>query len=1503
MALGFKGRLVAPLIGLVLVPALFVVMIPTAPGRALLRWGTITAANSTLNGTLEIGAVEGSPFGLLRLVDVRIRDEARQTALAADRIEIVHRLWALLGGRVHIQRADVDGLVVDWPRLQTTLPSSNAPSTDSAPTSESIPITADHIAVRASRLTIADGQTIEQLQLVATATLAQPHLEATIHRLVGRRNRVPFRVHGTADYGERGLSALKLAASIGGLRLNLERTAKTAHRIDVVGRLQWPPGALAALLSQPQLRGSGDLKVHLVAGDRAPDRDLSARVWGRLGGGHVDLQVRRPTAPLSVRVVAKRFDPARIHDAAPPSRLNLTMTATVHMAKTGPRGHGRLDLRGIIRPTPASPVLSIDAGRLDVRGDHTRGSFGLTVDTSAGRVRATGQVRAPAGEASIEAGILHVDGLRLDRLSGDQLAGTVGAVVQVSGPARAPSIQAELRASRLVVGALTLGDIDARTRLATGPQRVAIDWSRLEWKAPATTWTSTAGRVRLAGKRLTVDNLHLSSDLGRLQARADLVLDAPLGPHSKASIALKQLDLRSLTGLHPSIAARPRGTVTGTVRFDGAQKDVDFELDVRRARWSRAWPTISARARGDVSSDRARVTASGWGAAWGQARVVLDVAAPTKWRQPAHWAATRAQALRKLDSTFDLKLRGLNAATFQGGYAKGSLQITAGARRVQADIQTANIAVKGLPEIGAAALQVESGQQTVKLNATASIQKRRALKVQAVVHAPLVTVLERPWRTLRAELEATSDRFPIEVLGLRPPWGEPSLQARRAPISGELSLHAHGRLSPAGPRMRADLRLRRVHLNRATPPITLDLMAEASTKTASATLSLTAPELGEHRARLLARMPKAFDIASIAPYVQLLELDSNKVSLAAVGSIAGIDGLAGTFGAEVAASDGLRSVTAQVDVKRVTVHPAVSAFDLTARITESSTQTTVRSTVLVDGHRFLRARLETPRPIVDALGGPVNGWPLAGRIESQDFPLSSALVSKRSAKDLDGRLTMQVALAGTFGEPIIDASARSDELRLGDTRFTALEVDHHQGPDERTSRARFAQDSGGHLRLDVDASDPSQTKIAVAAQAFRLGFLTPLTEWAQAGTAIDGRLDGAVTVHQQPTKTSGRGRITAQDLRLAFVAGPPIDSGSATLVLDGDRAQAELQARSGSGKLNAELALNDGDTVRGRFSADEIHIAGGGQIIAIDLGGSINGQQTADGFDATVLLDDGLIRLPERSARALHPITRHSDVVFQQSRWQGAVPAPKPTTAAPPWTVRIRTAKPVGVRGAPIEAMLNVDVTARPQGKAVAVRGDARAEQGTVTLFGRRYTIERARVLLGGHVPSRPRVDVLLSYDFNACTFFVGTSGPLDDPKLTLSADPAVYTDKQLLGFLFGASPDEDNPNKTPEQQGIDAAAGVLLGQLQSQLKQNLPIDTLAVDLGDGADSGQANVSLGKWITDRLFVAYTYRHGAAQTENTSEGLLRYRFLRSWLVELVFGDRGNGAADILWRKRW
>ncbi len=1495
--------------GLLLV-AIVLLLLPTPPGRAVLRWALESGAEVALDGEFTVGALEGSPYRSPRLIDVRLRTRDGQVALSLERLALDYSLTALLTGRVHLSRASVEGLTVDWPALERTLPKSSAPTEPDTGDGGGIPaVNIDRLVLDARSVVVSQDLVLRDLRIVGTATLTDDVYAVGIEHAAAERAGSSMRLQGRVVWSGGRLEAARVSARLDEVQVDLRRVETSSHAIDVEGRLRWPPGAAAVALAVPHLRGAADLELR-ATGDL--DR-LKVTVGGRLGGGRVGLVASGPRDPIEIAVSADRFDPSRLYDRAPPARLNLDLRVAARVGSGRPTATAEARVSGAIRPLPSAAVIAIDDARIDGRWRDGAVAASARIATSIGRVEVEGAAQPFDAHPTLLGVEAFIDQVRLADL-GVGLEGTATATVKASGPLRHPTLTTALRGDQLAVGDVRIGDLEGRLTVGAPPlgQRggsTRIEWEGLRWAAPAAVWTSTAGLVLLSDGQIGLEQVSFASPRGRIRLSGHVDLSEPLEGATWVTLDLEALDLSTAQGIVRAPAVRPSGLVDGRLRFD-PQGGLAAEISLRGVRIDPRTPPVDGRIGALIDSNDARVDIRARGFGGGRLRLDARARPPVKWRNPAAWARLGITAIQRIDAEVEADLHRVFPDAIERGRVSGHVKVSPAGERLDAQVRATEIEAAGLPAVTEASIVALGAADAVKLDARVRLNGETALEIAGEVQAGLPALARRPWLWPPIDFTAATKRFPLELLRLEVPRGATNGEEQPAPVAGRISLEASGHHGDDGDRFLLDVEVQQLKLTPDVPSIGAQVEARVEDQRVTAAAQLKADELGAHRLVLEGCVPARFDAESALGCLERLQFEGRDLSLTAVAALVDLAGVSGRAEARVVAGPGLADLRASVSADDLALHPALAPATLRAELAQTSTETTLRSTVRVAGVDLLEVDGAAATIASDMLrkGFDPRRVPIRGRVHIDRFPLERALKNPIDGRQLTGELTVVSEARGTAAMPSVRSDVDIQALTIGDVRFGRFEVKHRlDGPASRL-QAELRQDRGGRLSIDADFTDPEDPAVDVSSVGFRIGVLSTLASLNDTSLSIDGALDGQLSTRGPIDRPSAVGRLILHDLAVVVPGGPPLRQGALALAVNRERLSLDLRAKSGPGTVKADvsagLTKEERFRVDGRFALDDVAVAGGAQIAIVDLDGVVSGGPEGAGFEAEVMLTDGLVRLPEETSRTLHPITERPDLVYKTSRWQGmSLGGPRSKAPSTPFALRLRASKAIRVRGDPADALVNLDLVARSSRRGPSVSGDVSAEQGTVTLFGRRYTVERGQVTLGGQVPPQPRLDILLSYEFEACAFFIGVSGPASEPKLKLSAVPDIYDDKQLLGFLFGASPDVENPDKTPSQQGIDAAASVLLGQLQAQLRKNLPIDTLAVDLGDGTNSGQANISLGKWLTDRVFVAYSYRHGVGPTENTSEGLLRYRFLPSWLLELAVGDRGNGAADLLWTRRW
>jgi translocation and assembly module TamB len=92
--------------------------------------------------------------------------------------------------------------------------------------------------------------------------------------------------------------------------------------------------------------------------------------------------------------------------------------------------------------------------------------------------------------------------------------------------------------------------------------------------------------------------------------------------------------------------------------------------------------------------------------------------------------------------------------------------------------------------------------------------------------------------------------------------------------------------------------------------------------------------------------------------------------------------------------------------------------------------------------------------------------------------------------------------------------------------------------------------------------------------------------------------------------------------------------------------------------------------------------------------------------------------------------------------------------------------------------------------------------------------------------------------------------------------------------------------------------------QLKKTLSTKVPLDVLSIEAGAEGFVG-ARVEAGTYVTDQVYVGYSYRYGAdpLEAENTNTVRLEYQISPRWSFEFQYGDARQGSADLIWRKEY
>jgi translocation and assembly module TamB len=168
-----------------------------------------------------------------------------------------------------------------------------------------------------------------------------------------------------------------------------------------------------------------------------------------------------------------------------------------------------------------------------------------------------------------------------------------------------------------------------------------------------------------------------------------------------------------------------------------------------------------------------------------------------------------------------------------------------------------------------------------------------------------------------------------------------------------------------------------------------------------------------------------------------------------------------------------------------------------------------------------------------------------------------------------------------------------------------------------------------------------------------------------------------------------------------------------------------------------------------------------------------------------------------------------------------------------------------------------------PSSELVA-RGQVRSVRGTYTAFGQRLAIERGVLVFDGPVDN-PSLDIQAMRRNQSVAAGVTVSGNLRAPLVRLVTEPTVPESEALFWLVLGRAPESHAGGADLGMLQIAASALLPAGGSHptQALFAQLGIDS--VQLRGGTSAQSQVVSIGKRVSDRLYVTYEQGLAGAQT--------------------------------------
>ena len=199
-----------------------------------------------------------------------------------------------------------------------------------------------------------------------------------------------------------------------------------------------------------------------------------------------------------------------------------------------------------------------------------------------------------------------------------------------------------------------------------------------------------------------------------------------------------------------------------------------------------------------------------------------------------------------------------------------------------------------------------------------------------------------------------------------------------------------------------------------------------------------------------------------------------------------------------------------------------------------------------------------------------------------------------------------------------------------------------------------------------------------------------------------------------------------------------------------------------------------------------------------------------------------------------------------------------------PWLmtteIRLELGEDVHFDGFGLKTQLTGAIVASDEpGKQTTGNGEIALQGGHYKAYGQDLNIETGRLLFNGGPITRPAVQLRATRKpTEEITVGVYVRGTLDAPEFSLYSSPAMPQERQLSWLVLGRSMDEQNGSADRNQVSSAALSLGLTGgdYIAQKIGNRVGLDTVTVGARPGQTTDQAQLTLGKYLSPKLFVSY-----------------------------------------------
>lgn len=214
----------------------------------------------------------------------------------------------------------------------------------------------------------------------------------------------------------------------------------------------------------------------------------------------------------------------------------------------------------------------------------------------------------------------------------------------------------------------------------------------------------------------------------------------------------------------------------------------------------------------------------------------------------------------------------------------------------------------------------------------------------------------------------------------------------------------------------------------------------------------------------------------------------------------------------------------------------------------------------------------------------------------------------------------------------------------------------------------------------------------------------------------------------------------------------------------------------------------------------------------------------------------------------------------------------------------------------------------KPHFGELEIFGDLNIPSGSITtILNKRFDLDQGVISFSG-APDNPALDIQALYrprqQNEEIRIWYIISGTVQEPEFTYDSEPEMEFQDIISYTLFGrpfeglAGWERTVSGRGEASIASDLALDILLDRVEALAAERFGIDVIEIDNSRRSTGGGTSIKAGKFLSDRLFVAYLQELGG--TRANRQVIFEYLIRSNIELILTASDDYRSGVDVLWR---